>query len=216
MKYFFCLILLFFFSCSSHHEAESVNTIQVKDVAEDISLPLNLFKEFEKELAEEFKSVGPVFIFMPLQVRFSETHDGRGVLKDTALQFDLEKGGGKVDLKDVISGQGSFYMHFPLDQFASTLDLVHLYYISQSPVKKIQGESFGLGCGKWIDLKDSFKKLTKPNTIKLNTTELRHLHVLSGHYVFVLKQGNQVYLSQLTITDSRFPDDQCTSLRTAE
>lgn len=203
-------------ACSSHSEHEAVSTVKVKEVAEDISLPLNLFKEFEKELEEEFKSVSPVFIFMPLQVQFKETHDGRGVLKDTAIQFDLDKGGGKVDLKEVVSGQGSFYMHFPAEQFASTMEIAHLYYISQAPVKKIQGEAFGLGCGKWIDLKDSFKKFTKPNTLKFNTTGLRHLHVLAGHYVFVLKQSNQIYLSQLTLTDSRSPEALCTSLGVQE
>jgi len=211
-RFFLASLLVLGASCSSHHEKEAINTVKVKEVAEDISLPLNLFKEFEKELEEEFKSVSPVFIFMPLQVQFLETHDGRGVLKDTAIQFDLEKGGGKVDLKEVVSGQGSFYMHFPAEQFASTLEVTHLYYISQAPVKNIQGEAFGLGCGKWIDLKDSFKKFTKPSNLKFNTTGLRHLHVLAGHYVFVLKQGNQIYLSQLTITDSRFPEALCTSL----
>lgn len=216
MNFFLIGTFLFLTACSSHHGNETVNTIQVNEVAEDIKLPLNLFKELEKEFADEFKSVSPVFIFMPLKVQFSETHDGRGVLRDTDIQFELEKGGGKVDLKDVVSGQGSFYMHFPVEQFASTLELTHLYYISQAPIKNIQNEPFGLGCGKWIDLKAHFKKLTKPETLKLNTTQQRHLHVLAGHYVFVLKQTNQIYLAQLTITDSRYPNELCTALGQVE
>lgn len=213
MKHFILFVIGFAtVACSSPHQEDPVHTVQVKEVSEDIKLPLNLFKEFEKEIAEEFKSISPVFIFMPLQVRFAELPSGRGVLKDTALQFNFEKGGGKVDLKDVVSSQGSFYMHFPAEQFFSTLEVVHAYYISQSPVRKIQGESFGLGCGKWIDLKQSFKKLTTPNALKFNTTMQRHLHVLAGHFVFVLKQGHQIYLSQLTITDSRYSRQLCTSV----
>jgi hypothetical protein len=196
-------------SCSSHHEAETVSAIQVKDVAEDIRLPVNMLEEFEKEITEEFKSVSPVFIFMPLLVRFSETHEGRGVLKDPIMQFEFEKGGGKVDLKDVVSGTGSFYFNFPAEQFASTMELVHLYYVSQAATKKIQGETFGLGCGKWMDLKEQFKKLQKPDFLKVNTTQQRHLHVLAGHYIFIFKQTNQIYLAQLTIADSRFPNEQC-------
>lgn len=215
-RFFLTSLFICLFGCSSHEEHKSINTIQVKEVAEDINLPLNLFKEFEKELVEEFKNLSPVFIFMPLQVQFTETHDGRGVLKDTAIQFNLEKGGGKVDLKEVVAGQGSFHMHFPAEQFPSTLDVAHLYYISQAPVKKIQGESFGMGCGKWIDLKDHFKKFTKQGVLKFNTTQMRHLQVLAGHYVFVLKQGNQIYLSQLTLVDSRFPDALCNSLGASE
>ncbi len=215
-RFFLASLLIGITSCSSHKEHEAINTIKVKEVAEDISLPLNLFKEFEKELEEEFKSVSPVFIFMPLEVQFAETHDGRGVLKDVAIKFDLEKGGGKVDLKEIVTGQGSFYMHFPAEQFASTMEIAHIYYISQAPIKKIQGESFGLGCGKWIDLKDSFKKFTKPNSLKFNTTGFRHLHVLAGHYVFVLKQSNQIYLSQLTLIDSRSLETLCTSVGVQE
>lgn len=216
MKFLIGILILVGSACSSHHESETLNTVKIKEVAADIKLPLNLFKEFEKELEEEFKSVGPVFIFMPLQVRFSESSGERGVLKDSLIQFDLEKGGGKIDLQEVVRGQGSFFMSFPPAQFPSSLELIHLYYVSQSPIKKIQGESFGLGCGKWIDLKDSFKKFLKPEFLKLNTTQQRYLHVLAGHYVFVLKQANQIYLSQLTLFDSRFPNDQCTYFAEAE
>lgn len=211
MHFLFWIGFFILVSCSSHHESESIQKIEIKEVSEDIKLPLNLFKEFEKELSEEFKSVGPVFIFMPLQVQFNEIEHGRGVLKDAKIQFDFEKGGGKVDLKEVVSGKGSFYMSFPAEQFASTLEVIHFYYVSQSPVKKIHGEEFGMGCGKWIDLKESFKKFTKPRALKYNTTQQRYLHVMAGHYVLIMKQSNQIYLSQLTLTDSRFPNDLCTS-----
>ncbi len=213
-------VLTFFIlisGCSSHHEEkETINTVQAKEVAKDIKLPLNLFKEFEKEIAEEFKSVAPVYIFMPLQVQFSEVAGNRGVLKDTMVRFEFDKGGGQIDLKDVVSGTGSFYMSFPAEQFASTVELMHLFYISQSPIKKIQQESFGLGCGKWMDLKAQFSKLQKPNFLKLNTTKNRHLHVLSGQYVFFFKQTNQIYLSQLTVTDSRHSNELCTSVGDVE
>ena len=206
------IFLFFLCACSSHDEhKETLNTVKVKEVAEDIRLPLNLFKEFEKEISEEFKLVSPVFIFMPLQVQFNEVIGNRGVLKDSLIRFELEKGGGQIDLKDFVTGTGSFNMSFPAAQFASTVELAHLFYISESPIKKIQGESFGLGCGKWIDLKAHFKKLENPQYLKLNTTQNRHLHVLAGHYVFVFKQTNQIYLTQLTLTDSRKSKELCTS-----
>ncbi len=214
MKVAISLFLVFLTACSFQHEDEkqTLNTIKVKEVAEDIKLPLNLFKEFEKEITEEFKSVNPVYIFMPLQVQFNETDGNRGVLKDTLIRYELEKGGGQVDLKDVVSGTGSFYMSFPAEQFASTVELTHLFYISESPVKKIQGENFGMGCGKWMDLKSHFTKLEKPTFLKINTTQNRHLHVLAGHYLFVFKQTNQIYLTQLTLTDSRYSNELCNSL----
>jgi hypothetical protein len=178
-------------------------------VAQDIKLPRNLFKELEKEISDDLKTTLPVFVYMPLQVEFREK--GHGVLKDSPLLFSFEKGGGQVDLKEVVAGQGTFFMSFPAGQFSETAELMHLYYISQAPVRKIDQENFGLGCGKWVDIKSRFKKLQNPEFLKLNTTQLRHLFVLAGHYVFVFKETNQIYLSQLSVTDSRFTNELCIS-----
>ncbi len=216
MKQILLVIILFSIlttSCSFHDESkkQTVSTINVAEVAKDIKLPRNLFKEFERELAEEFKTIGPVFVYVPLDVQFNQKV-GQKILRDSPLLFRFEKGGGQIDLKEVVDGVGSFYMSFPSKQFSSTAELVHLFYISQSPVKVIGEENFGLGCGKWIDIKSSFTKLQNSEFLKLNTTGQRYLHVLAGHYVFVFKQTNQISLTQLTVTDSRYPNELCTSL----
>lgn len=208
---FFLLFLFYVLSaCSAHQSAEkeTLNVVNVTEVAQDIRLPRNLFKELEAELNEEFSGTATIFTYIPLQVQFNEA-DGQKVLKDTPLNFHFEKGGGQIDLKEVVSGTGSFYLNFPPDQFSNTSELVHLYYISQAPIKLIGDDQFGLGCGKWIDLKKSFKKLQNGTFLKLNTTQQRHLHVLAGHYVFVFKQLNQIMLTQMSITDTRYPNELC-------
>jgi hypothetical protein len=187
----------------------------VKEVAQDIRLPRNLFKEFEKEISDEFKNLTPVFVFLPLTVEFKE-NEHQNVLKDSLIRFEFEKGGGQIDLNDLVKGTGSFYMSFPAEQFGTNLELTHLYFISQSPTKKIANETFGMGCGKWIDIKSHFKQLQKPDYLKLNTTELRHLRVLAGNYIFVFKQTNQIYLTQLTINDSRYTNLLCKSIGATE
>ncbi len=207
---FFLLIL----GCHSQNEHETSNIIKVKDYAKDIKIPRNLYLELEKEIAAEFKNISPVFVYLPLQVEFRQK--GQKVLKDSPLKFVFEKGGGQIDLKDVIIGLGTFYLSFPSEQFSKDLELMHLYYISQAPVKKIDDESFGLGCGKWIDLKSRFVKMQNPEFLKLNTTSKRHLFVLAGHYVFVFKQANEIYLTQLTLSDSRYSQELCTTFSPGE
>ena len=210
------LILHFFFlglvSCFSSHQNEEsiVTTIQVRDLSEDIQIPKEILNNVEKEAVEESKTHSLLYTFLPLTVEFNEKTEG--VLKNNPIRFQFQKGGGAVDLKDVTVGQGTFYMSFPAEQFANQPELVHLYYVSQSPQKNIAEEKFGLGCGRWLDLKSKFKNLQSKDFLKLNTTDLRHLYVLAGHYIFVFRQNSQIFLTQLTVIDSRHKDRLCPEL----
>ncbi|MBC7420498.1 MAG: hypothetical protein H7328_07185 [Bdellovibrio sp.] len=206
-KYLVITCCLVFTACfKNKHETETAKTA-VSTVAQDIQIPKAIMAEIEKELSEDSKLISPVYLFLPLQIELHEKNTG--VLKTNLLAISFPKGGGILDLKDVVVGQGSFYLHFPKEQFAKLPELLHLYYVSQAPVKKIDQENFGLGCGKFIDIKKQFKNLQKDEFFKLNTTHLRHLYVLAGHYIFVFRENNQVSLSQLTITDSRYLNDLC-------
>ena len=195
------LLSFLFLGCFKHEKiAESVR-VDVNAIAKELQIPRALMAEVEAEMAKESKNFSPVFIFIPLQVQFDEL--SKSVLKTPSLRYSFPKGGGSIDYKDLVLGYGSFFMSFPNGQFEKLPELVHLYFVSGSPVKKIDGESFGMGCGKWIDMKGSFTKLQTSDFLKLNTTDLRYLYVSSGHYIFVFRQGAQVYLSQLTLFDSR-------------
>ena len=193
--------------CFSKKEVAEVELKQIIEVAQDIQLPKAILAEVEKELTEDSKLLTPVYVFVPLQIELNEKN--KGVLQSSPQRFSFPKGGGRLDLKNIITGQGSFYLNFPAEQFTKLPELMHLYYVSQAPVKKIDQENFGLGCGKWVDIKKQFTHLQKADFFKLNTTALRYLYVLSGHYVFVFRENNQIYLSQLTITDSRYENELC-------
>jgi hypothetical protein len=104
-------------------------------------------------------------------------------------------------------------MYFPEEQFKnSEMDLLHLFFVSNSPQTKINNEQFGLGCGKWNDLKSSFKNLQNADYLKLNTNDLRYLKVIAGTYIFVFKKARNLLLTQLTITNSRHTDSLCTQV----
>lgn len=193
--------------CFKNNEPDVIETIEVKTIAKDVQIPKILMSEIADEIAKESKTIAPVYLFMPLQVQFTEFNEG--VLKSPAIRYLLPKGGGNIDLKDVVTGFGSFYLSFPPEQFENKPEFLHLYYISNSPIKKIENESFGLGCGKMLDLKKSFNKLKKFDFLKLNTSEQRYLYVTAGTYVFVFKQSSQIYMAQLTILDSRYNKELC-------
>lgn len=204
-RLFFLFLVLT--GCIKNKEPSVIETVEIKTIAKEVQIPKILMSDLANEIANESKTIAPVYLFMPLQVQFTEFNEG--VLKSPALRFILPKGGGNIDLKDVVTGFGSFYLSFPPEQFENMPEFLHLYYISNSPVKKIENESFGLGCGKMIDLKKSFNKLKQWDFLKLNTSDQRYLYVTAGLYVFVFKQSSQIYMAQLTILDSRYNKELC-------
>jgi hypothetical protein len=198
---------LFLASCSNSHPKAEPYIVDVSEIAKEVQIPKQLLQTLDEELKEEFKSSPPLYSFIPLSLRFQEAQSG--VLVKPAVEFKFPKGGGSVDLKNVISAEGSFYMSFPEEQFVKDNELLHIFFVSNSPKKSIDGESFGMGCGKWNDLKNSFSKLKKPEFLKLNTSGLRYLRVVAGTFVFVFRQGKNIYLDQLTLTDSRHEGELC-------
>lgn len=205
--------LLSLFAFSGCHFAESQDAhyaeIKIEARAEDFKVPKQIFDQIETDLVGS-ASVQSVYLLAPIQaVLFSESN---AVLKDNPARITFPNGGGKLDLAQHVSGQGSFYLSFPKEQFDALPTLEKLYFISDSPKKKIDGEEFGLGCGKYVDIKKQFESLQKKDFLKLNTTDLRYLYVVSGYYIFVFKNNNQIYLTHLHVTDSRYPDNFCSSL----
>lgn len=194
-------LLIFLVGCTASKVSAPPTLVTVTDIASDFYIPQEILKNVEKDLLEESKVLAPVFSYTSLHVLFTEKT--QKTLTSPSLLYRLPKGGGLVDLQNAVSGKGSFFLSFPGDQFKDLPELSHLYFISQAPKIKIDSEEFGLGCGKWVDLKKQFSNLQKENFLNLNTTDNRHIFVTSGHYIFVFRKLNQVVLSQLTITDSK-------------
>lgn len=199
-----------YLGCSSNHEHDEARTIEVAAFPKDIAIPKAFIQTIEADLANESKILNPVYIFIPLKVQFKEKSPE--TLISSSIDYVFPKGGGQLDLQSVATGQGTFYFSFPPEQFHELPELEHLFYISQSPITKIDKEDFGLGCGKWIDLKKRFLDFQKPNFIRVNTTLNRHIHVLAGSYIFVFRKLNQIFLTQITLSDSKNANQLCPQL----
>lgn len=205
------LISFLFFSCSKHHEVGEPDIINVLKIAKEVKIPKTIMSNLVKQIQAESKTVTPVFLFMPLEVQFIE--DTPDTLKAPNVIYKFPKGGGEIDLQDVTIGNGSYFMRFTPEQFENMSEfkpeLLHLFFISNGPKTTIEDEEYGLGCGRMIDLKKSFDKLQNANFLKLNTTDQRHLFVSAGRYIFIFKQSTKVFVTQLTLTDSKYGSDLC-------
>lgn len=199
-------------ACEKAIEAKP-KIITNNSLANDFNVPEAIFAAIKKNLGEGL-TIEPEYIFTDLEV---EVHtDQKSVLTYSRLLFKLPNGGGAIDLKDYVTGEGSFYLRFPPEQFETKPELAFLFYVSDSPKVKIRDEEYGLGCGQWVDLKPKFSKLQEKTFLKLNSIDHTYAHVLSGQYIFVFKKGVQYYLTHLNLSDSRYSDKMCSTIFTIE
>lgn len=210
MKYTVALVILLIYGCTKHHDPDPV-VVNEKDLATDFKIPKAFVDKIKDSMGKEIHAQ-PEFIFTNLDVVLLT--DQENVLKQPMTRIKLPNGGGKIDLADYVTGQGSFYLSFPSDQFTNPqITLENIYYISDAPQIKIENESYGIGCGKWIEMKPKIKELQTSKFLKLNTFDQRYMYVAAGQYIVVLKRGlSQFFLSHLNLTDSRYTDKLCSSI----
>jgi len=145
--------------------------------------------------------------FFGFRVQLAEKNKDVLTKEKVILQYD--KGGGFLDLADYVTDiKGTFYL-----KWSPSLELdnqkIHVFYLSNAKKFRIGEDPHGVGCGKYLEITSYWNKEMSHEGIKLNTTSGRYVHVLAGTYFFALTLNNKLYLSQLTIKDSRFRERMC-------
>lgn len=188
-------ILISFFAASiafaDDHTVEdkysSLKKFEVGETGSDVEVPTKIW-----EMTQGTK-VDQSFTFAPMKVRFQEKT--KGVLIEPEFVVVLPRGGGEIDLsKFVKDQQGTFRVYFDIDEFKDGKDF-HIFYVSKARKRKIEGETWGAGCRRFMDIKNF---VVSDQGIEVNTTRNRHLSVLGG--VFFFSAGKQV--TQVNFTDS--------------
>lgn len=199
-------------SCSKNHsEPEVRHEVQLADATDDVRVPASLWDLMEGKLlptetkpeinfAAAEKSAS--YIFTPIQVLLDEKNEG--VLKKPSMNLEFARGGGSVDLSDFVTEQrGSFFVKFNLTEELNNPKDLKVFFVSGARKRKISEEVVGAGCNTYFDITKKFDAKFVKQGLKVNTTRDRHVSVLAGTFVFSVKKDNQVYISQVTFTDSR-------------
>ena len=170
----------------------------------DIRIPTLLWEKIE-QTSGEIKD--GTLSFFPIKVIFKEKTEG--LVQRDFHEITLPRGGGEIDLAKVLKKeQGTFSVSFELEGLEMPEDL-QVYFVSQSRKRRIDGDIWGAGCRKFLDIKSFYLSTIAKEGLSVNTTRNRHLTVLGGNFVFVIKNGKQVLLSQVTFTDSSEPNLFC-------
>ncbi|MFN8945787.1 MAG: hypothetical protein ACK5WZ_14315, partial [Pseudobdellovibrionaceae bacterium] len=148
-------------------------------------------------------------IFSPITIMLVEKNEG--VLKAPQILIQFPLGGGRLDLKDYLTGVvGSFYVRFAnsivdenseekKDKVTSTDEI---YFWSRGKKRKIEDAVFGSGCNKIMELSPAKMADQDAMGIKVNTKNDRYVSVIGGHYFFVKRREKDILLSQIEITNS--------------
>ncbi len=181
--------LLWIFPCAAR-------TIEMTDTGPDVRIPTKIW--------EKVGSIEPkdAVTFSTITVKLVEKTSG--VLIDPELEIKLPRGGGEIDLSQLVRGQGTFRVFFEFEE-TENKDKMQIYFVSKARKRKIDGEIWGAGCKKFMDLKNYLLKAGKEKGIEVNTTRNRHDSVLGGTFFFLM--GRQV--TQVTFTDHQQPQLFC-------
>ena len=122
----------------------------------------------------------------------------------------LPRGGGEIDLKNyVVGSKGSFFVKFKnyrTGEPDKKLENLAVYFLSETKSKKFERDTFGSGCGKFMDLTDYIGKINAAEGIPVNATGARYLPVIGGtFYFFNFDPQRKLFISAVKFTDSRYP-----------
>jgi hypothetical protein len=221
MKYLLVFLLLLT-ACEDTPEYLKGKKTKVNMTAstQDVKLPAKLWEELEaiyqplildQSRVEEEGSRAKLEI--PKEFfgfSFYLVEKNRGIVKHGDHELVFEKGGGTLDLADFLSDQkGSFYVAMRPQLELDKNDKLRVFYLSNSRRLNIDGEVHGGGCDKYMDVTQFFNERMKKEGVLANTTKQRHVGLLVGTYFFAVSIKGKLYLSQLTVKDSRFKKLHC-------
>jgi hypothetical protein len=220
MKSLLILAVFLFSACSTEkHENpethESVQEVNVDEIPSDIHVPVKMWDDIEggivafgekaevkkdpKEAEDDLSIHRSSILFSPVTVILKEHNND--VLSHNEIRIMLPRGGGKIDLSQYMGeSPGSFFVRFEWPEWTEIKD-VRSFYVSRARKRKLDGDVYGVGCNKYLELSSMISK--SPQGIKVNTTRDRHTTVLGGHFVFSVKKDSQTFLTQVTFTDSK-------------
>lgn len=196
---------------------------EIIDTSKNFKFPKDLKDKIDDEYVAYMKTQGPPFDiktkeelllqvpreYLDIQVFF--TPIATGTLSHPT-RVAAVRGGGIVDMKDIVKGaKGSFFFDQKIVKTSdpkSGPEKLKIYFLSNAKKRKVGDESFGAGCGRYMDVTDYVTKL-QGKGVQVNATDQRYISVLGGTYYYVGFEKERLYLAALQIQDSRYPSLQC-------
>lgn len=120
-------------------------------------------------------------------------------------------GGGVVDLSDIVTPlRGAFSMKLLARREDGSEPVgLRLFYVSKAQKRMIDGDEYGVGCDKYMEITSYYQKRGASHGFDLYSTDQRYLSVIGGTFVAVVFEKPALYVGSVTFTDSRYPKLLC-------
>lgn len=183
---------------SEIHSNSKVKTFEFAVTGPDIRIPSAIWKQIGGDEGKD------TVTFAPIKVRLVEKTPG--TLLEPEIEIQLPRGGGQIDLSKFVKNQtGTFEVFFDFEEDLNS-EKFHAFFVSQARKRKLDGEIWGAGCNKYMDIKKFILNEASKKGLKVNVTRSRHDSVLGGSFIFALAQHQ---VTQVTFTDSHQPHLFC-------
>ena len=202
-----------------HFSEKTYKEIVVRELAEDVIITDKVWdliqgKDAGAPAADAHDSHGkkaaapskPKITLAPADVLLVEKNEN--ILSDPALQIKFPQGGGSLDFSRYITGKkGTFYLSFKFPE--ESVQPQKIIFVNRVIPRIIGTEKWGMGCHSAVDITEKFLKENEKQGLELNTSDLRHLNVVGGTFIFSAQKDNNLYVSQITFSDSRYKSLDC-------
>lgn len=229
-KYFFYSILaISIFACKKKFDPKEQVSVKIEYASQsdkDIKAPKLLVEEIERTFLKHYKKTFPdkntsevnILSSIPRKYLGFDVYmrpTSNKLAMNEIIHIPFSRGGGYIDLANIVEGTaGSFYLNVLFDlqdmnMEPSDIKQLKVYFMSRSIRRTIDGEEWGSGCGKFLDLTHFFKNQIMNDGLLLNAKDQRYLSMLAGTFYFVIFKQGELFLATVTFEDSRFKDLVC-------
>lgn len=213
-------------ACSDHKEDVPISEIELRPNVSGVNIPTKLWDEIEGVYTNQGGQVQTAIRadkadslaasnakqvplrYMKLNVGLRELH--RGVLSQPGLLLRFGQGGGSVDFADYIKGKsGSFVITVKIPIEKEKMERFAVFFWSNGKPRKIGETIYGSSCDKVLNITNYFKSTMSDSGIQVSVDKQKYLTLLAGTYVFAMKMDSTLFVSQLTVKDSRYREWHC-------
>lgn len=196
------------------HFASGMTDVPARTSSRDVKLPKALVTRIEREYRDYLKlqNIAEVEHIKRtlLDVVVELTQDRKAALPEN-LKISTPLGGGVIDLAEHVTAvRGAFKVKIsPSIGKGDPISGTRVFFVSDSKVRKLAGESYGSGCGKFMEVTHYFNKSMLDGGFEVYTADQRYVSVLSGTFVITKFEPDSIYAGIVNFMDSRYPEMSC-------
>ena len=197
------------FARAEHHEAE-VPERPAPTLERPVRVPRQLIERVEREFRRETKRPADEPVKHALMVPVVElTSIKEGTLAEDA-RWTLAPGGGTFDFAKLVEEfAGSFRLKLAArDLTGAPVVPTHVYYVPRAKVRRLDGETFGDGCGTILEVTSALRHRFALG-LDLYTAGQRYLSTVGGTFLIAAFGEKVLQVAHVTFTDSRYPQLIC-------